>query len=112
MQTLIQCSSLYTFIDILGARDGAGVGSFHHYVPILCITTDVLTSEVVQKYHLAIKVGRLTMGCKCLFHPAISNHMMVYNLFNGLVIHLIGYDVHVGRHHHHCHLALSPSHTN
>ena len=27
-------SGLYTFIDILGARDGAGVGSFHHYVPI------------------------------------------------------------------------------
>jgi len=40
MQTSIQYSGLYTFIDILGARDGAGVGSFHHYVPILCITAD------------------------------------------------------------------------
>ena len=49
MQTFIQCSSLYTFIHILDTRDGAGVGSFHHYVPILCITTDVLTSEVVSK---------------------------------------------------------------
>ena len=35
--------------------------------------------------------------------------MMVYDLFDGVVIYFIRYDEHVGRHHHHNHLALSPS---
>ena len=74
MQTSIQYSGLYTFIDILCAKDGAGVGSFHHYVPILCITGDARHLRGgVKNTHLAIKVGRLTMAFKCLLHTAISN---------------------------------------
>ena len=40
MQLSIQCSGLYTFIDIVGARDGAWVGPFHHYVPSVCTAED------------------------------------------------------------------------
>ena len=40
MQPPVQYNGLYTFIDILGACDGAGAGQFHHYMPLLCTTAD------------------------------------------------------------------------
>ena len=40
MQPHVQYNGLYTFIDILGAWYGAGVGRFHHYMPILCTAAD------------------------------------------------------------------------
>ena len=50
---------------------------------------------------LHIKVGRLIMSRQCLLHTIPPISMMVYDLYDGLVIHFIGYDEHGGRHLHH-----------
>ena len=40
MQPPVQYNGLYTFIDTLGAWDGAGAGQFYHYMPLLRTAAD------------------------------------------------------------------------
>ena len=48
MQPPVQYNGLYTFIDMLGARDGAGAGPFHHYMLILCTAANAHQSWEVD----------------------------------------------------------------